>query len=291
VVRVLRLLIAVIGTGMAGALARTAWRWPARARLRVHRTRGHWRVPARPRAWLARALLDAGVPSAPEDVVTIGATGVAVVALLAAALNPLLAPIAVVTVVVGAPIGLVLARGRAQRAFVDALPEFVELVAARLRSGHTVHSALADAVDRSGPVSGDVARMCSRMELGASLDDVLARWVDERGLPPVRAVAGALSVAAHTGGAAAGALDGLARSMRDMLGAQAEASALSAQARLSALVVGVAPIAYLGFAAGVDPRSITLLVTTGFGRVCIVLGFALDAVAAWWMHRIVRSAP
>jgi hypothetical protein len=56
-------------------------------------------------------------------------------------------------------------------------------------------------------------------------------------------------------------------------------------------VVGGAPIGYLVFASLVDARSVTALVGTGVGRVCLVVGLALEALAAVWMRRIVASEP
>ncbi len=92
------------------------------------------------------------------------------------------------------------------------------------------------------------------------------------------------------GGRAAEAIDGLAASLRHRLDAAAEAHALSAQARLSALVIGAAPLGYLAFSGLVDPRSVTMLVSTGVGRVCLVAGLGLEVLAALWIRRIVRSA-
>jgi Flp pilus assembly protein TadB len=70
----------------------------------------------------------------------------------------------------------------------------------------------------------------------------------------------------------------------------AEARALSAQARLSALVVGAAPLGYLAFSALVDPAAVTALVDTGVGRVCLLLGLGLEALAGLWIRRILGSA-
>ena len=42
--------------------------------------------------------------------------------------------------------------------------------------------------------------------------------------------------------------------------------------------------------AGVDPRAVTALVGTGVGRACLVVGLALEALAALWIRRILRSA-
>jgi tight adherence protein B len=129
-----------------------------------------------------------------------------------------------------------------------------------------------------------------RTELGVPLADSLTGWPLDHDAPGVRAAAGALAVAATMGGRAADAIDGLASSLRHRLDAVAEARSLSAQARLSAVVVGAAPLGYLAFAAMVDPGAVTALVDTGVGRVCLVVGLALEALAGLWIRRILRSA-
>ena len=287
----LRLIVAFAAAAAACVMARAAWRGTVRARARASRTRAARHLPARPRAWLERALRDAGVTMSPEDTVLTATTATVVVTLLAGAVNPAAAPLALLGAMVAGPVALILARGRAERAFLAGLPAFVEFVAAQLRSGHTVPSALVAAADRPGPLGGDARRVRQRLALGASLPDALQRWAGERRSEPAAAVAGGLAVAAETGGAAATALDGLARSLRDALGAQAEAAALSAQARLSAVVVGAAPIGYLAFAAATDPHAAATLVSTPAGRICLVLGLTLDALGALWMRRISRSGP
>jgi tight adherence protein B len=236
---------------------------------------------------LERALADAAVDARPEAAVEVGAMGVAACVVLAFAVAPGLAPVVAVAAVVAGPIGLRLARGRAERRFVSALPGGLEHVAAALRGGAAVGESL-DALGESPALAVDVRRVQARAALGIGLADALATWPQERPLPEVRAVAGALAVAATLGGRAADALDGLAGSLRERLGALAEARALSAQARLSAVVVGGAPIAYLAFSAVVDPLSVDLLVGTDLGRVCLVLGLGLEGLAALWMRRILR---
>ncbi|MBM3659686.1 MAG: hypothetical protein FJW95_09310, partial [Actinobacteria bacterium] len=161
----------------------------------------------------------------------------------------------------------------------------------RLRSGHTLPTALVDAAEARDPVATDARRLLRRVEHGEPVVSALAWWADDRGDDAVRAVAGALAVATTTGGGAADALEGLARSLRDQHGARAEAAALSSQARMSAVVVGAAPFAYLAFSAAVDPGAARVLVATPVGRVCLALGIGLDAIGALWMRRIVRSEP
>ena len=286
------------GAGLVAALGlgRAAWRAPARERARRARAREPRRLPARLRDPLARALAEAQWPIGPEDAVSGAGIAVLGVTFPVVVLAPALAPVVFVAAVAAGPVLLVTARARVRRRYLADLPGLVELLAARMRSGHTVVTALGDAAGASDlgstdPVATDLRSLLARVDHGEPLTDALEWWARRRPLPPLRAVAGALAVAAVTGGAAAEALDGLARSLRDQLGAQAEALAQSAQARLSAIVVGAAPLGYLAFAALVDPGSVGLLLTTGVGRVCLVAGLALDAVAVVWMRRIVRSEP
>ena len=163
------------------------------------------------------------------------------------------------------PVGLHVARGRARRRYAAAVPAALEQLAAALRGGASPAEAVASVGETNGPVAADLRRVTARADLGLGLADALAAWPVDRPTSSVRAAAGALAVAAGVGGRAAPALDGLAASLRERLGAVAEARSLSAQARLSAVVVGAGPLAYLGLTALVDPSSVAALVETSAG--------------------------
>ena len=285
----LSLAVAVVGPLGVAALISAARR--ANAAERARELGGHrgWRLPARPRTLVSRALLDADVTLAPEQAIELWAAAIGGSALLAAALAPGLVPVTLVALVVAGPGGLHLARGRRRRRLSAALPAAVERIAAELRGGGTVRDGVRHLADGDGPLAPELRRAMARADLGLPFDVALARWPDESGVPDVQAVAGALAVAATVGGRSAAALDGLAASLRDRLGATAEARSLSAQARLSAVVVGAAPLAYLLFSVLVDPTTLALLLGTGFGRACLAVGLVLEALAGLWMRRIVGA--
>jgi len=276
--------LACAGLISAGRRAATA------DRVRALGPRSRWRVPSRWREPLARALVDADVSVPPEQVVEYWAIAVVAVAVLTAAFAPSLALPAALASVAAGPLALRLARTRRERRFAAGLPGALEQVAAELRGGGTVAVAVERLASHGGAVAPDLRRVHVRTQLGLPLEDALAGWPVDHDAPGVRAAAGALSVAAVMGGRAAEAIDGLAASLRHRLDAVAEAHALSAQARSSAVVVGAAPLGYLAFSAMVDPGAVTALVDTGVGRVCLVVGLALEALAALWIRRILRSA-
>ena len=196
---------------------------------------------------------------------------------------------------VAGPVALRIASGRADERVVGALPTALDRIAAELRVGGTVPEAirafsLDDGALDDGALAPDLRRVATRMDLGIGLNDALANWRRERPLAGVDAVAGALSVAGSLGGSSAGALEGLAASLRARHAATSEARALSAQARASAVVVGLAPVGYLAFASAADPGSVSVLLDRGVGRVCLVLGLAMEACAALWMRALLRRS-
>jgi len=102
-------------------------------------------------------------------------------------------------------------------------------------------------------------------------------------------VAAALSLASETGGTAARAVDGVAATLRERIEVADEVRALGAQARLSAVVIAVAPIGFGLVAAATDPRTLSFLVSTPVGFACLVAGITLDLLAYAWMRRIVGT--
>jgi tight adherence protein B len=225
----------------------------------------------------------------PEQAVEVWVIGVVSAAMSASAFAPAMAVPAAVGVVVAGPIGLRLVRSRHERRFGAGLPVVLEQVAAELRGGGTVAGAVERLAHSESAVAADLRRVHVRTRLGLALVDSLGRWPTDHDTPAVRATAGALSVASAMGGSAADAIDGLASSLRHRLDALSEARALSSQARLSAVVVGAAPLGYLAFSSLVDPDSVTVLVSTGVGRLCLAVGLGLEALAAFWIRRIVAS--
>jgi tight adherence protein B len=286
---VLTIGVALLGPLVVAVLVTMARRTNATERARALGGRPRWRVPARFRARLERALTDADIGVEPEAAVEGWVAAIVGGGVLAAALSPGLVPPALLVVVAGGPVALWVLGTRARRRYAAALPPALEQIAAHLRGGGTVAHGVSAVADDNGPLASDLRRVRTRAGLGVGLVDALAAWPAERDLVDVRAVAGALAVAEGFGGRSAHALDGLAKSLRDRLGAAAEARSLSAQARLSAVVVGASPLAYLVFSALVDPGSVGQLVGTGVGRVCLGLGLVLEAMAALWMRRILAS--
>lgn len=184
-----------------------------------------------------------------------------------------------------------LVAGRATRRAAADVPVALEAMARSLRAGAGLHAALGDgaaAVSGRGPLGHELAAVAAATARGQPLADAMAAWRAASRVPGVRLAVSALSVAADIGGPQAASVDGVATTLRQRVAAQAEAWALGSQARLSALVIAVAPIAFAFFASAADGDHAAFLFTTPIGLAMLAVGLTLDAVGAYWMARIAR---
>lgn len=177
-----------------------------------------------------------------------------------------------------------------RRAYDRALPELLEAIARHLRGGASLRVSV---LDGATAVPSEVAlafgSLADAAASGAPIVEAAQGWARARPDAGTRLAAAALALGATTGGAPARSLDAVAATLRDRLALAGEASASSAQARLSAAVVGGAPLAFAALAAGLDAHSVSFLFTTPLGGACLAGGIGLDALGLWWMRRIVEG--
>jgi tight adherence protein B len=253
------------------------------AGIRLQQRRPRWQIVVD--AWLDAAAIPMGASDAVAAwivvVVGLGAVGVVMSSAL------LIVGAAVVAVVVPT---LVWGR-RSRRAIMraQAIPDLLRSIAAELRCGGTVVTACRTIAATSAPLAGDMETVTRRLGLGATVETAAAMWAAEAGIAAAPSVAAAITVAHDLGGPAADALDGLADSIAGRMEIQHERRAQSAQARMSAWVIMLAPFGYLGFGAAIDQSSIATLFGTSLGRVCCVVALMLDLVAVLWIRLLVGN--
>lgn len=178
-------------------------------------------------------------------------------------------------------------RGRRDRALEASLPDALDAMARALRSGGSLRQAIDEAAATAqGTLGDDLSRVSRSSASGVPLDGALEQWSTECPLPGVRLTAAALALGAETGGASAQAIDGVAATLRTNLAIAGEVRALSSQARLSALVIALSPIAFAVLATSTDARAARFLVATPVGLVCLAVGLGLDAIGWLWMRRL-----
>ncbi|MGE3619259.1 MAG: type II secretion system F family protein [Acidimicrobiia bacterium] len=171
------------------------------------------------------------------------------------------------------------------------LPAALEVAAAALRSGAALPTAVRDAAAAAtGPLAAELAEVVATVDSGTPLGEAVEAWRVRAGSPVVDLATAALVLAAEAGGPVARALDAVAGSLRERRETAAEAASLATQAKASAAVLAVAPLAFAGLTAMADPEAASFLVGSAAGAACLAGGTALLGLGAAWMARIVRAA-
>jgi tight adherence protein B len=184
------------------------------------------------------------------------------------------------------------ALGRHDRRFESLLPDALESISRSLRSSASLLQAVEEATEAvPDPLAADLRRVVLDVRRGLPLADAFQDWATRRGRSSVRLAATAFGIGLEAGGPLAVAIDGVALTLRQQLAMADEIGSLSAQARLSALVIAVAPIGFLAVSTASDRRTLGFLVGTPSGIACLAAGLVLDAIGGLWMGLLTRIEP
>lgn len=189
-----------------------------------------------------------------------------------------------------APVAMDRKRNAGRRTAIDGqLLDAVTAIASALRSGRSLGQALTTAADEADdPLSTVLADTAHAASLGVPMDEALDRFADAVGGSDVRLVSGVLKVHRRTGGALAASLDDVARTLADRREAARELRSLTAQARLSAVILGLLPLGFFLFLSVVARRDVESAYRTTAGASAIGIGVALQGAAFVWIRRLLR---
>ena len=250
-------------------------------------------APLRPAPERMVQLLIAGGAADPARVWTaLRWAGPAALVVLGLVAGPLAAGVLVVLAVI-APRAL---RPALQRRLLDRrdaqLPAALERLASALRAGSaptTAFIALAEVAPE--PLRAELRVTAAEIQHGAPMSAAVDRWATRpHASPAVRLAAGALGLGVDAGGEVARSMDRVAATLRERHELQAEVHALATQARASAGVLAVAPVAFTALVSTIEPGMVRFLLTTPVGMLCLVSGLGLEAAGGLWMARIVSEA-
>ena len=169
----------------------------------------------------------------------------------------------------------------------EQLADAVRSIAAGMRAGLSVPQAIAYAAGEADPpLAGSLERVVDRLDLGGRLDDALGGWANDIGTDDARLLVGVLALHRRTGGDLPIVLDQVARTLGERVSATREVRALTAQARLSGVILGFLPIGFFGFLWLTSRRDIEGAFRSPIGVGAFLLGLVLEAIAFVWIRSL-----
>lgn len=182
------------------------------------------------------------------------------------------------------------ARERRSRQLSKQLPEALDMMARSLRAGHSLAAAFRlVATELPEPISVEFARAFEEQRLGSPLEKAV-REMSARAPSngDLKILAASTVIQKETGGNLAELLDGISRTVRERYRFFGKLRTLTAEARISALIVSLLPLAMAAFLVTTQPDYMVRLLDNSMGRTILAGGLAAWVVGAAWFQRLTR---
>ncbi len=178
---------------------------------------------------------------------------------------------------------------RRSRAFERQLPDVLMLVASSLSTGFSLLQAM-DAVSRdvAEPAAKEFARVMAETRIGSDIESAIGRLADRMSSENMRWTSMAIAIQRQVGGNLAETLRTTATTLREREVLRRHVNALSAEGRLSAVILVALPMVLFVYELNVNRAYISLLWTTLLGLVLLIVGALLMAIGVFWLSRAIR---
>jgi tight adherence protein B len=178
--------------------------------------------------------------------------------------------------------------GRRQAQFADQLDDSLQLMASSLRAGHSLLRAV-DAVsqDAASPTAEEFARIVNETRVGRDLSDSLDEVAERMSSDDFTWVAQAIAIHREVGGNLAEVLDAVGHTIRERNAIRRQVKALSAEGKLSAIVLGALPFAIMGFISLTNPSYLAKFTQSFMGFAMLGGAALLMVVGMFWLKKTV----
>jgi tight adherence protein B len=172
--------------------------------------------------------------------------------------------------------------------FLDAMPAAVDLISRALRAGHGLASGLhLVSEEMKGPIADEFNRVFEEQNLGIPVEIALRNMADRIPVTDVRFFVVSVIIQRATGGDLAEVLDKIGRLIRQRFELQGHVKGLTAEGRLSGIVLLAMPPGLLGFLSIVNYEYIGVLYNTPMGVKMLVVTAVLQVLGALMINKIV----
>ena len=180
-------------------------------------------------------------------------------------------------------------RKRRRKAFERGLPDTLQLMSGSLAAGLSLAQSV-DTIVREGqePIATEFRRVLVETRLGISLDDALEGVSQRFDSKDFAWVVMAIRIQRQVGGNLAELLDTVSATMREREYMRRQVSALAAEGKLSAWVLGGLPPGFLMFLLVTKRDYIMPMFTEPMGWMMLAGAGMLLGVGAFWMSRLVK---
>ncbi|HET9731333.1 MAG TPA: type II secretion system F family protein [Acidimicrobiales bacterium] len=245
------------------------------------------------RGWreaVERRLIRSGLPVGVGELVFLSLAVIVLCSLLGAILGGLIG--FAIALFVGCVLPFAVLQGLAEqrtRRFTEQLPDVLRLLSGSLRAGFSLAQGLDAMVrDVKPPMNKEIQRALANARLGMPIEDALNEVADRIGSRDFAWTVMAIRIQREVGGNLAEILDTVAKTMIERGRLRREVRTLTAEGRISAIILAALPVVLGGFIFIINRAYIDQLFHTTGGEIALFGAIALELFGGWWMYRTIQ---
>jgi tight adherence protein B len=219
--------------------------------------------------------------------ISLGSAFIPPLLVLAATRNLILTVVVVLLGVVGPFLFLAVKAARRQAKFEEQLPSTLQLLAGAMQAGHSLQQAVDTVVHEAGdPIAAEFQRVLTETRLGRPLEEAFQAMAKRTRSVDFEWTVMAIRLQRQVGGNLAEVLSTVAQTIRERYSLKRQIRALSAEGRLSSVILSVLPILMFVALLAFNPRFLAPLYTTALGLFMLAGAVVLMLVGIFWLKKL-----
>jgi len=184
---------------------------------------------------------------------------------------------------------IIMARNQRMKKFNTQLPEVLELLSQCLRAGHSLQAGFQLVAEQlPDPVGAEFGRVHSEQGLGIPLEEALDHLAERIDLLDLRMFVTAVHIQRQTGGDLTELMGKLGAVIRDRMTILGQVRALTAEGRLSGMILVLLPVFVLLVLFILQPEHPQFFLKPGPGRYMAVVAVIMQILGIVFIRRIVN---
>lgn len=179
-------------------------------------------------------------------------------------------------------------KGRRIKAFEGQLSDTLIMICNGLRSGFSFQQTMENvANDMPAPIGIEFGRVCNEIRYGATMEEALNNMVDRVKSPDLMLVVSAVLIQRTTGGNLSEILTTISQTIKDRVKIKGEISSITAQGRMSGMIIGALPICIAAVLMVVNPDYMSTFFTTTVGKIMLAISVVMEIIGFFAIRKVV----
>ncbi len=179
-------------------------------------------------------------------------------------------------------------KDKRKKAFEAQLGDTLIMMCNGLRSGFSFNQVMENvANDMPPPIGIEFGRVCNEIRYGATMEEALNNMCDRVKSADLLLVVSAVLIQRTTGGNLSEILSTISNTIRERIKIKGEINSITAQGRMSGLIIGALPIGIAAILMVVNPEYMSTFFTTTAGNIMLIVSVVMEVVGFFAIRKVV----